>query len=109
MIDYRQLLPLTYIMLLKQIEEDTKYLLTLKRPFKNEIDFVRVRVIQVFIKENESVPHGVTYREIPRPDKLSPKHIVYIPFDWIVSAETLNDIIGSLFIKDIVLTIDEYV
>ena len=96
-------------MLLNNIKEDTKYLLTLKRPFSNEIEFVRARIIQIFKKENKDVPHGITYREIPRRDKLSPKHIIYIPFDWIVSAETLNDIIGSLFINDIVLTIDEYV
>ena len=96
-------------MLLNNIKEHTKYLLTLKRPFRNEIEFIRARIIQIFTKENKDVPHGITYREIPCPDNLNSKHIIYIPFNWIVSAETLNDIIGSLFINDIVLTIDEYV
>ena len=87
---------------MNQIQENTKYFLTLKRPFEDTEDFIRARVVGVFSET-------LTFQEIPLPEKLHPNYITSIPLKWVVSAKTLHDVIGPLTIDDIVMIIDEFV
>ena len=88
--------------MLNQIQENTKYFLTLKRPFEDKEDFIRARVVHVFSET-------LTFQEIPLPEKLHPNYVTSIPFSWVVSAKTLHDVIGPLTIDDVIIIIDEFV
>ena len=100
-------------MLLQDLRPNTNYFLTLKRPYKDDVQILHARLQNIYKRDNECAPHTVTFQEVlTDPIELArrhPKHFTSIPFDWIVSAETLYDVIGELTIDDVVFTIDEYV
>ena len=100
-------------MLLQDLRPNTNYFLTLKRPYRNEVEKLHVRLQNIYERENTNVPHIVTFQEVlTDPIEVArrhPKHFTSIPFDWIVAAESLHDVIGELMIDDVVFAIDEYV